>query len=188
MEQSYIKLLCGLIVKRYGHPVETTEDFTGLSDDINSAVRERLSVSTLKRCFGRVNAHLAHRNTTLNILARYVGSYDWADFLRTMRSELNDESDFRSIKAIDVDNMQCGMCLAIKWLPNREITVRYLGQNRFTILHASHTKLMVSDIIEIVLLAQGEPMFINKVERGDKVFSGYIAGQLHGVSIEECQG
>lgn len=187
MEKSYIKLLCRHIEKRYGHSIETTDDFSGLSDDIYSAVKERLSVSTLKRCFGRVNAHLTHRNTTLNILSKYIGLSDWAEFQRNIRTNLGGESDFKSIKAIDIDRMIPGCRLCIKWLPDREIRVRYLGHNRFLILKAVNTKLKVSDIIEIALLAQGEPMFISQVARGDEAYSGYIAGQLHGVSIEMDQ-
>lgn len=184
MEELYIKLLCKKVEQRYGHPLDTTDDFVALSEDIDKVVNERLSVSTLKRCFGRVNANLIHRNTTLSILARYTGFRDWAEFANTLRTSLNEESDFKSINAISTEKMPIGCELKISWLPDREITVRHIGESRFLILDAKNTKLYVNDIIEIALLAPNEPMFISKITRNERFFTGYLAGQLHGVNVE----
>ena len=184
MEEFYIKQLCRHIEQRFGHPLDTTEDFTALSDAIRDVTGERRSVSTLTRCFGRVSATLAHRNTTLSILARYTGCSDWADYTRTLRASVSEESEFKPINAISISDIAVGRELKINWLPDREITVRHLGDSRFVILEAKNTKLLNDDIIEIALLAPGEPMFISKILRGEKTMTGYLAGQLHGVNVE----
>lgn len=184
MEEFYIKQLCRQIEKRFAHALDTTEDFAALSDAIWGITGERLSVSTLKRCFGRVNAKLVHRNTTLSILARYVGCDDWADYTRSLRASISEESEFKPINAISISDMTVGCELKINWLPNREILVRHLGQSRFVILEEKNTKLLSDDMIEIALLAPGEPMFISRIVRGAKTMTGYLAGQLHGVNVE----
>lgn len=131
-----------------------------------------------------MNAKLVHRNTTLSILARYIGCDDWADYTRSLRASISEESEFKPINAISISDMTVGCELKINWLPNREILVRHLGQSRFVILEAKNTKLLSDDMIEIALLAPGEPMFISRIIRGAKTMTGYLAGQLHGVNVE----
>lgn len=186
MEDLYIKLLCKKIEERYGQPIETTEDFERLSNDIRDVTKERLSVSTLKRAFGRVASSRRRRDTTLNILAQYIGFRDWKDYLFILKSSIGEESDFKAINAIAIDRLAIGEQLKISWLPNREIYVEYLGDKKFIIRKAVNTKLLQGDTIEIELLAPGEPMFISRITRNERFFTGYLAGQLHGVNVEHC--
>ncbi len=184
MEELYIKLLCKRVEERFGLHPTTTDDFADLSDDILLVTRERLSVSTLKRVFGRCNTSLIPRRTTLSILCRYIGFADWTDLCERLRAGMTSESDFKPVNAINLDHIEPDTRLKITWLPDRRIVVRHLCGRRFEIIEACNTKLNVGDIIEIALLAPNEPMFISSIVRNDKFFTGYLAGQLHGVSIE----
>lgn len=188
MEEFYIKLLCERVAERFGYSPVTTEDFADLSDSIMQVTKERLSVSTLKRVFGRVNFSQAHRRTTLTIMCRYIGFSGWTELSDVLRNSMNCESDFKPINAISLDNIEPGSELKIKWLPDRHIIVRNLGDKQFEVLEACNTKLNTGDIIEIALLAPNEPMFISKIIRNDKYFTGYLAGQLHGVTVESVSG
>jgi hypothetical protein len=58
-------------------------DFEKLSDAVAEKTGVTLSVSTLKRIFGRVSYQSAPSVTTLNTLARFVGFEDWRAFTHT---------------------------------------------------------------------------------------------------------
>lgn len=58
----------------------TNEDFENLSDNIEEKTKVRLSVSTLKRIWGRVKYDSTPTAATLNTLARFVDYENWRDF------------------------------------------------------------------------------------------------------------
>ncbi len=57
-----------------------TYDFEKLSGEIFDATGESLSISTLKRLFGKVSYHNLPSVYTLNVLARFTGFDDWTAF------------------------------------------------------------------------------------------------------------
>lgn len=57
-----------------------TYDFEKLSDAIYEKTQVRLSLTTLKRVFGKLKYHSAPTLTTLNALVQYAGYADWRDF------------------------------------------------------------------------------------------------------------
>ncbi|HEX3934825.1 MAG TPA: hypothetical protein VHW43_09110, partial [Puia sp.] len=66
----------------WGDPASwTKEDFDELSDRIFEKTTVRLSVSTLKRIWGKVKYDHSPTTATLNALARYAGFESWRDFL-----------------------------------------------------------------------------------------------------------
>ncbi|AEW02375.1 hypothetical protein A4D02_00040 [Niastella koreensis] len=58
----------------------TTYDFEKLSDAIFDRTQVRLSVTTLKRIWGKLKYDSAPTLTTLNTLAQFAGFVDWRDF------------------------------------------------------------------------------------------------------------
>ena len=70
-------------------PAETWSnyDFEKLSDEILKETGVNLSVSTLKRFFGKVAYRSKPSVTTLNTLARFVNYEDWRDFESKQESE-----------------------------------------------------------------------------------------------------
>lgn len=59
----------------------TKQDFANLSDKIYEKTQVRLSVSTLKRIWGKVRYESAPATVTLNALAHFVGHENWRSFL-----------------------------------------------------------------------------------------------------------
>src|SRR5690349_8914816 len=57
-------------------------DFTKLSDEVHNRTQVRLSVTTLKRVWGRLKYDSAPTLTTLNALAQFAGYSDWRHFCR----------------------------------------------------------------------------------------------------------
>lgn len=70
----------------WGDPASwTNEDFETLSDRIAEKIAVRLSVSTLKRIWGKVKYDSSPTMATLNALARYAGFDGWRDFIYTLQ-------------------------------------------------------------------------------------------------------
>src|SRR3990170_1502218 len=62
-------------------------DFEKLADRVAEKTGVTLSVSTLKRIFGRINYGSAPSLTTLNTLARFTGFEDWRSFTNALIEE-----------------------------------------------------------------------------------------------------
>ncbi len=63
----------------------TNQDFGQLSDRIYAKTRKRLSITTLKRVWGRAGTHTRPSLTTLDILSEFVGYQGWRAFSRTLQ-------------------------------------------------------------------------------------------------------
>ena len=105
------------VADRFGKEVSATTDFERLSDTVESALREQISVSTLKRLWGYVNDRHKPRVSTLDILCRYVGYRSFADFQAGLSSDKS--SAFLSERTVRSADLQKGAIVEIGWLPNR---------------------------------------------------------------------
>jgi len=65
----------------------TNEDFENLSDEIEEKTQVRLSVSTLKRIWGRVKYDSSPTAATLNALAKFIGYENWRQFIQKNKPE-----------------------------------------------------------------------------------------------------
>jgi hypothetical protein len=81
---------CRLIEEKLGwHQPDSwsTQDFEQLSEEIALQTGISLSVTTLKRVWGRVKYTSAPTTTTLNALVQFVGYASWRDFENTLLTE-----------------------------------------------------------------------------------------------------
>lgn len=84
-DEIHIQRCLKLIVDQlnWGDPSEWTNyDFSKLSDLVHQRTQVRLSVTTLKRMWGRLKYESAPALTTLNALAQFAGFVDWREFCR----------------------------------------------------------------------------------------------------------
>lgn len=82
-EQYYLDGLLDKIALLFGRGASdqwTTYDFEKLAEAIVDRTQVRLSVTTLKRIWGRLKYDSAPTLTTLNTLAQFAGYIDWVDF------------------------------------------------------------------------------------------------------------
>ena len=64
----------------------SSEDFQTLSEAILASTDLSLSVTTLKRLVGRVNYNATPNPTTLNAIARFLGSANWRAFKQSLNA------------------------------------------------------------------------------------------------------
>lgn len=92
-EETYVVRCLRLIEAKlsWGSSVAWTNyDFEKLSDIVHDSTGVRLSVTTLKRLWGRLKYESAPTLTTLNTLAQFAGYADWRSF-KQMQAAQNEE-------------------------------------------------------------------------------------------------
>ena len=73
-------------------------DFIYLSDLIHEKTNERISVSTLKRIFGKNASKTLPKVSTLNALANFLDFNDWKEFLLSNKPEASSSPDIKQEK------------------------------------------------------------------------------------------
>ena len=71
----------------------TTYDFSKLGELVHSRTQVRLSVSTLKRIWGRLKYDNAPTSTTMNALAQFAGYADWRTFCQEGAEQKDNERE-----------------------------------------------------------------------------------------------
>lgn len=90
LEINYIKKCLALAEARLGWGDShdwTSYDFEKLSETIREATGVTLSVTTLKRLWGKLKYDNIPATTTLNTLAQFAGYEDWREFKRQEKAE-----------------------------------------------------------------------------------------------------
>ena len=78
------------VERKAGRPMQTPRDFQWLEERIFKEIHETLSASTLMRLWG-YRAGGVPRQTTLDVLARYVGFEDYVEFCKAALQPLPEE-------------------------------------------------------------------------------------------------
>lgn len=76
------ELICRAVEQSVGYSPKTPKDFDRLSDEIFGRLHQRVSPTTLKRLWGYVASDAVPRQSTLDLLAQFVGCDDYDAFCR----------------------------------------------------------------------------------------------------------
>ena len=175
------------VEKKYGRRVTTTTDFESLSVVIEHEIGEMLSSSTLKRMWGYVSLNPIPRKTTLDILCRYIGKWDFRTFCEDLKHSPEYESHFFTARFVSVADLQKGAKVTIGWAPNRIVTLDYLGEFSFEVRESINSKLEKGDRFELSTLILGYPLYISRILRGGEYTPSYVAGQTTGLNLLEVE-
>lgn len=184
-----VKALLGRVEAVYGQPLATHNAFIALVDTIDAALREHLSESTLERLWGySTRGAEAVSLRTLNVLSRYVGFASWPHFCEDLRLTGVAESEEFADEGVSASDLTAGTVLIVAWMPDRIVSLKYLGDNRFTVLESIHSSLCPGDSFECLHLQPGRPLYMDHFRReGSDKESRYVAGEGHGLtSVEVC--
>lgn len=173
------------VEETFGSPVETHNAFIALVDAIGSTIHEHLSESTLERLWGySTRGTDAISIRTLNVLSRYVGKSTWKDFCADLKSESPLESEEFASESVVSAYLQAGQRLQLGWLPDRLITVQYLGLNRFVVLESLNSSLMPGDSFECLQIQAGRPLYLDRFLRAcSETESRYVVGERSGLTL-----
>lgn len=169
----------------YGHTLQTHNAFIALVDAVDAALREHLSESTLERLWGYSTRDAnAVSVRTLDVLSRYVGSASWKGFCADLKASSPSESEEFYGESIVSSRLHPGQYLRLGWLPDRLITVEYLGHNRFVVTESVNSSLRPGDSFECLQIQTGRPLYLDHFRRsGSDAESRYIAGERNGLTL-----
>ncbi len=177
-----INYLMSLVERKFRKSVETSTDFYSLAQEIESETRESVSASTLKRMWGYVNMTPTPRQTTLDVLSKYIGKKDYKAFCENLKNSEAFQSRFFTADFINVCDLSPEARLEIGWDPDRKVTLRYMGDSQFEVESACNSKLLPGDRFEAANFIKGYPLYISRILRNGEYTPSYIAGRKGGIN------
>ena len=170
------------IEQHLGRSLQTPSDFEYLIDRIWEEQHQVFSLSTIKRLWGYVSSSGQPRLSTLNTLSHFLGYADWNAYLTALEQRTENESDIFKGEGICTADLSINDLIQVSWLPNRQCTFRYLGNNRFEVTESIHAKLQVGDTFEAIAFIIGKPMYLSNLKRQDGTTTSYVAGKQNGIT------
>lgn len=177
-----INYLMSLVENKFSKSVKTSSDFYSLAQEIESETIERISVSTLKRMWGYVKMTPVPRQTTLDVLARYIGTKDYKTFCANLKDSEAFQSRFFTADFINSSDLEPGARVEIGWVPDRKVTLRHIGGSRFEVESSCNSKLLPGDRFEAANIIKGYPLYISRILRGGECTPPYMAGRQGGIN------
>ena len=169
-----------LLKRRSGNDLRIPSDCELLSLDIQSKTRVRVGATTLKRLLGFAQDERTPHASTLDAIARYLGYAHWEELAKI---EDQGNSDFNSsddeVRSAD---LQVGKVVEIAYLPDRVVTLRYLGNNRYKVEQSQNSKLQADDEVEILNFVLHHPLLVVQVWRNGESLGQFTAGRVSGLS------
>ena len=168
------------IESRLGFKIKYPADCERLSISIRSAINETIGVTTLKRLFGFVSDEQAPRVSTLDILARYCGFSDYEEMKREVAP--SGDSDFEEDPDIVSESLKSGSIVKFEYLPDRRVTLIYIGDSKFRVKDCKNGSLRKNDILSISCFNNGYPLVASSVIRNGENLGRYVAGKHSGIT------
>lgn len=170
----------------WGKTPKVHSDFLQLAEAIQFALKKHVSETTLERVWGyskrgykTVSLH------TLDLLCEYAGEGSWENFCLSMAQAGIKDSDLFEENAVYSDELEEGERLLLRWLPNRQCIVKYLGNNRFVAEDCENSTIQPGDTFTCISFRINRPAVMDQFV-ASKDNSGtprqYVAGIRHGIS------
>lgn len=168
------------IERVYGQPLKYPADCHRLAISIRESINETIGVTTLKRLFGFVSDVQEPRESTLDLLARYCGYFDYKVMLSVLTS--GGDSDFEKADGILTEDLTIGSRVCFEYMPDRFVRAIYLGNSRFEVIESRNGSLKPGDIITTEAFCLGFPLVVSNVERKGESLGRYVAGKESGLT------
>lgn len=183
MQQEY-RALCDAVEQKFGKKMQTPLDFEWLEEKIAIKTKERVSASTLMRVWG-YRKGVSTRQSTLDILARYLGYADYVTFCQ-WAPENNDEPQSDEVIAchLRTADMATGQQVELSWYPDRRCLVQLRKDGLYEVLEAENTKLSVGDTFRCDIFIESEPLYLSRLTHEGRPPMVYVAGKKDGIRFQ----
>lgn len=183
MNTPEINELLNKVEEHYGQKLHTSTDFDEFSLMLKRRGFGHVSASTLKRLWAYVNDTHTPRVSTLDILASYIGYSSFDAFTEWLKTSSSYNSSFFSASHLSSGtDIHIGADLAIGWLPNRIVRLKYLGNSEYEVTRSENSKLMKGDRFMTGCFIKGQPLFLPYIIRNGEKTPSFIAGRNGGIS------
>ena len=169
-----------LLKEKSGSDLRQPPDCVFLSLDIESKTGVRVGATTLKRLVGFAQDERTPHASTLDAIACYLGYAHWVELSKI---ENNGNSDFDSSdEEVRSADLQPDAIVEITYLPDRKVSMKYLGNNHYQVEESLNSKLQVGDELEIQNFVLHHPLLVLNVWRSGKSMGQFTAGRVSGLS------
>lgn len=167
------------------HKMLTPRDFVFLREQIYNRLRVYVSTTTLKRFWGYLDDGGQPRQSTLSILARFLGYRDYEDYAIRSLLPQEKESDPVMTRRLSVtEDLVAGDRLRLTWHPGRVCDVEYLGDLDFVVVASEKTRLRPGDKFQCSVVLEGEPLYLDNLLQDGRPPISYVCGKKTGVTFE----
>lgn len=168
-----------LLKEKSGNELRQPSDCEYLSLDIGSKTGVRIGATTLKRLLGFAHDERVPHTSTLDAIAHYLGYAHW-DELSQVEDKGNSgfstsDEELRSADLLSEARVE------ITYLPDRSVTMLYLGNHRYRIVESHNSKLLVGDEVEIQNFVLHHPLLVLNVLRNGEALGQFTAGRVSGL-------
>lgn len=157
----------------------TPNDFFFLSNAIQERTRQTISPATLKRLWGYVEGTDQTRNSTLDILSKFLGFDSWNDFVKVISRD-SGSNPLDSVY-INTVSLNVGDRIFVSWKPNRRCTFQYLGNLKFIVESAENSKLKVGNTFTCSLFILNEPLYLTDLLQENNSPVAFVVGTKGGL-------
>ena len=140
-------------------------------------------MNTIKRLVGLLPYDSHPRESTLEIIARYLGFSSWqilSDMFNDKISEFNVGNGFIDLKELPLD-----ILIKIEWEPDRKLVIKHLKEGDYQVVFSENSKLKIGDILLLSQIGVGFPFIVKEVIRKGNSLGNYTSASLEGISKVE---
>lgn len=176
----YLKLE---VEKAFGHPVSTPTDFVHVAALVEKKTHEHISDSTIKRLWKPALAYKTVSEHTLNVISSFLGYSSFQAFCDSLAEQgLEDSEMSKADSAIFSRDLSEGNIVEIAWLPDRECTLKYLGNLTFEVVRAQNASISSGDTFLCASFAKGRPLYADNLRHDGELIGSYVIGKQHGLT------
>ena len=159
--------------KAFGTPIRTPKNFTDASSFVFEKTKDMISDSTFRRLYVDI----------LNILSKAVGYKHFQDFCDYLSSSGIKDSELSCGEHyIKADDLEVGDRIYIAWLPDRECSLRYLGNYRFEVDEAVNATIVKGDRFSCRCFTQDKCLLVDDLEHDGERYESYVMGKSNGLT------
>ena len=182
-ESPHIEKLKALISESVMRPMESPKDFDCLYNTIRERTNETIGLNTLRRLWGYVEGYPTVRESTLDVLSRFVGYPDWHTFVADYCGVEGSETSHRIVSStLSIEELAADDMVAIEWNPNRRLVLRHAGNGVFEVKEAFNSKITAGDRFHCERFMIGQPLYIDNLVHDDLPPSLFVVGKQGGLT------
>lgn len=171
-----------------GRKVATKRDYEFLSMRILDRTGSYLSPITLRRFWGNLangRYNTVPRRFTIDTLAQYTGYSNYEQFQKERAGDSTPPNSRFLLNDYILSNaLKKGQQIELSWLPQRFVTVEFLGYDMFKVVDSVNSKLSKGDTFHVDVITQGEPLYLNCLVHEGSAPTRYVCGQRGGVRFK----
>ena len=178
LDKNVIKLL----EEKSGNKLDSSSACERLSLDIESETGEKLGFTTLKRLLGFTSEQAEARQSTLDILARYLGFNSYKELEDGLNNKGDSDFDSNS-ETVYSYRLSDQAEINLTYSPNRRLKLKHIKNDEFIVVESCNSSLQAGDIIFVESFTSGLPMIAREVIRKGESLGRYVAGAKFGIKL-----